>query len=315
MRIEQLTFVCEVARVKSMSVAANNFFVTPQYISKAIKMLEEELGIILFRREKTGVFLTIEGEQFYEKAQNVLKEWSCLENSFSEEKIERIREPEGRYVGYLCNDSTNIFQGMLTTILRQYPNMQLECYTDDAIAIASKVQSNVIQPDFFCVTMEKGALILGECLKERYDMYTIYEDAICVLAGKDSEFATEKNIKKGVTYRSLSNIPVALYMNDQYTYNTAAQLLARHNVHLMKKLVSNDMGSIVDAVKHGECIFFCCASHAKTLLDEDLTIMPLYDKAMLVYRVLIRKDRANDPFFELLLQQLQNTYSDFRKIK
>lgn len=59
MRIEQLMFLREVANTKSMSVAASNLYVTPQYISKAIKLLEEELGTKIFRRSKTGVYLTL----------------------------------------------------------------------------------------------------------------------------------------------------------------------------------------------------------------------------------------------------------------
>ena len=54
MRIEQFMFIHEVAKTNSMSAAAANLFVTPQYISKAIKQLEEELGVDLEMEEKVS---------------------------------------------------------------------------------------------------------------------------------------------------------------------------------------------------------------------------------------------------------------------
>ena len=67
MRLEQLRFVQEVYHTKSMSTAASNLFVTPQYISKAIKQLEEELDVTIFRRSKNGTFVTLKGEKICDR--------------------------------------------------------------------------------------------------------------------------------------------------------------------------------------------------------------------------------------------------------
>ena len=45
--IEQLQYVCMVAKTNSITVAAENLYVTQQTISKAINKLESELGVVL----------------------------------------------------------------------------------------------------------------------------------------------------------------------------------------------------------------------------------------------------------------------------
>ena len=62
MRIEQLLYLSEIAKTHSISIAANNLFVSQPAISTAIKKLEEELDVTLFSRSKNGVFLTPIGE-------------------------------------------------------------------------------------------------------------------------------------------------------------------------------------------------------------------------------------------------------------
>lgn len=62
MRLEQLSYLVEVAENNSINTAAGKLFLTPQNISKAIKQLEEELHVQLFTRSKYGMFLTAEGQ-------------------------------------------------------------------------------------------------------------------------------------------------------------------------------------------------------------------------------------------------------------
>ena len=47
MRTEQLKYLVDVAETGSMNKTAERLFVSPQAVSKAIKQLEEELGVDL----------------------------------------------------------------------------------------------------------------------------------------------------------------------------------------------------------------------------------------------------------------------------
>ena len=50
MRIEQLKYVVEIAKTKSINQAAANLYLSQPNLSKAVKALEEELGCVLIQR-------------------------------------------------------------------------------------------------------------------------------------------------------------------------------------------------------------------------------------------------------------------------
>ena len=74
MRTEQLKYLVDVAENGSMNKTAERLFVSPQAVSKAIKQLEEELGVELLVRTRMGVSLTGIGDSIVALAENMLME-------------------------------------------------------------------------------------------------------------------------------------------------------------------------------------------------------------------------------------------------
>ena len=83
MNIQQLTYIVEIANCKSISRAAEYLFVSQPALSQQIRNLEKELGYRVFHRTSKGLELTEKGNVFYQKAQEMLKDWNC----FKEEVI------------------------------------------------------------------------------------------------------------------------------------------------------------------------------------------------------------------------------------
>ena len=71
MRLEQLQYVVEIDKTRSISKAAKNLYITQPSISAAISALEKELNIKIFERTKNGVDPTPEGEKIVFLAQEV----------------------------------------------------------------------------------------------------------------------------------------------------------------------------------------------------------------------------------------------------
>ncbi len=63
MRIEHLQFLLEVARTKSISVAAQKLYISQTGLSTIINSVEQELNIQIFKRTNKGTILTPAGEQ------------------------------------------------------------------------------------------------------------------------------------------------------------------------------------------------------------------------------------------------------------
>ena len=76
MELKQLEYFLAVSNNKSFTRAAEQLYVSQPSVTTAIKKLEDELGLILFDRNKKQAILTSEGEIFYQHAGTVMKDIS-----------------------------------------------------------------------------------------------------------------------------------------------------------------------------------------------------------------------------------------------
>ena len=99
MTLNQLKYFCTACRTRSITKASERQFKSAEYsvtiiaydampetqptISIAIKDLEAEFNIILFARNGNHLELTSAGETFYEKAKDLLKHSTEMQNEFS----------------------------------------------------------------------------------------------------------------------------------------------------------------------------------------------------------------------------------------
>lgn len=83
MTLQQLKYVIEVARSRSISKAAQNLFISQPSLSNALKELEKELQIIIFSRTNKGIIITSEGSEFLGYARQVVEQAQLLENRYS----------------------------------------------------------------------------------------------------------------------------------------------------------------------------------------------------------------------------------------
>ena len=68
MTLQNLKYMLEISNSHSFSKAAKNLFVSQSTLSAAVKELESDLGITIFKRTNRGVSLTYDGEDFIKYA-------------------------------------------------------------------------------------------------------------------------------------------------------------------------------------------------------------------------------------------------------
>ena len=86
MTLTQLKYVVTIAGAKSMNEAARMLFISQPSLSFAVKELEEEIGIELFRRSNRGISLTPEGEEFLGYARQMVDQYELIESKYIEKK-------------------------------------------------------------------------------------------------------------------------------------------------------------------------------------------------------------------------------------
>lgn len=82
MTLNQLLYVVEVSKTRSINASARVLYVSQSCVSTAIKELEDELGIIIFQRSNRGITPTKEGETFIHYASHIIQQCKSLEEKY-----------------------------------------------------------------------------------------------------------------------------------------------------------------------------------------------------------------------------------------
>ncbi len=95
-------YAVEVERTRSITQAAENLFMAQPNLSKAIKELEDTLGVEIFERTPKGVVPTQKGAEFLVYAKNVLEQVDKMERLYIPDDTGRqtfkISIPRGSYI-------------------------------------------------------------------------------------------------------------------------------------------------------------------------------------------------------------------------
>jgi len=86
MTLSQLKYAITVANASSLNEAAKKLYITQPSLSLAIKELEEEIEVVLFRRNNRGISLTAEGEEFIGYARQVVEQYQLMEEKYVQQK-------------------------------------------------------------------------------------------------------------------------------------------------------------------------------------------------------------------------------------
>ena len=89
MTITQLKYAVAIAEPKSMQEAAKKVFISQPNLSGAMKALEDEIGIQVFERLRSGTKLTSAGREFISYARQVLEQYLLLEKNILKKKRKR----------------------------------------------------------------------------------------------------------------------------------------------------------------------------------------------------------------------------------
>ena len=82
MNLVHLKYAVEVAKTKSISKAAENLYMGQPNLSRAIKELEDSLGITIFSRTSKGISVTPDGEEFLQYAKRILAQVDQVEELY-----------------------------------------------------------------------------------------------------------------------------------------------------------------------------------------------------------------------------------------
>ena len=228
MNLEQLRGFYAVAQEGSFTKAAKKLFRTQPAISSQIKLLEDELGELLFQRIGKTVRLTQAGEILRRHVASIFDHLDIAQN--------QIQELHGLQRGRLVIGSSDtitiyILPQSLKSYRQKYPNIEIAIRNKTSLEVAELVLEGVV--DFGIVTLP----IEHEMLHVKV-LCTYPDVAICPPGHPLAN-------QKAVSLVDLSSYPLLLLEPGSNTRRCLEQVFAAHDIPLHSTM---DLGSI-DVIK------------------------------------------------------------------
>ncbi|MGY6518009.1 MAG: LysR family transcriptional regulator [Lysobacteraceae bacterium] len=122
-RLKPLRALCQVARLGSVSRAAEALYLSQPAVTLQIKALEREHGVTLFERVGRRMSLTREGEQLYELARPLVEGIDGIDTEFRS----RLRGMQGGALRVAAGSSTILYllPDLVRAFSEQHPDVQL----------------------------------------------------------------------------------------------------------------------------------------------------------------------------------------------
>ena len=204
MRIEQLEYLCEIAKRKSMNLASTKLYVSQQTLSTAIKNLENELDTKLLERTYHGVFPTEIGQELIDISQQML-------TSLNQLKLKIAAQNNTQLSGSLkiaIEPGLNmlIMPKVISYFYKYYPNIHPTITTLSKVEIQEAVLRNEFDIGIISTRQAQSALPALTANSDELMIKEIIEFQLLARVNRLSPLATENTI----SLRTLLNYPLAL---------------------------------------------------------------------------------------------------------
>lgn len=104
MNLLHLKYAVEIAKTRSISKAAENLYMGQPNLSRAIRELEDSLGISIFNRTSKGISITPEGEEFLQYARRIIQQVDEVEQYYRSGKQQKqvfsVSVPRASYIAF-----------------------------------------------------------------------------------------------------------------------------------------------------------------------------------------------------------------------
>lgn len=302
MRIEQLESFIELSSSKSISIAAENLYISQPTLSRSIKLLEEELDVTLFVRSFEGVSLSDDGKVLLPIVQGILQQLNVL-----------------RQQAMLLHNATNeSFHGQFHICTTQSvvdciftPAFEEMRHTFPSIEFIITVSNS---PDFLVTNISEYDLFIGSNICDTFEDSLQYDSLQTMSIFFDS-FSVVMNNQHPLSKHSILDISDLLdYKLITHSYNLSMERLShkllgkKSNNKSLDTLQSNNPRVILQLLSSSNCVLITNNLLVSTdyALHDNLAIIPLRHFKYHCFALFHPNDTQKNPIVLQLIEFLKN---------
>lgn len=309
MNVIHLRYAVEVDKTGSISQAAENLFMAQPNLSKAIKELENNLGITIFKRTSKGVESTKKGREFLSYARGLLDQLDQIEEMYQETRTGRIS------FGICTPRASYITQAFTSFINGLDPTQGLDIDFKETGTI--EAINNVVDGE------EEMAIIRYPLMYEAYfngiiqnrniESQSIYEFEYLALMSKDHPMAGKETLEPS----DLTDYIEVIHTDTTTPYLSVKENLKENHSHMSGKreIFVYERGSQFDILCNVQGSYMWVSPVPAQLLACHGLVQKSCGAADRRYRdtIIYHKTLKENPLIESFLKELKKTIKELAK--
>jgi len=293
MELRQLQFFLEVEKQQSFTKAAKSMFVAQPAISKSIAKLEQELGVILFKRAEKKVTLTPEGLEFFPHAKNMIEE-----AALAKLKMEELSGLEKGTVtlGLPSMAGSFYFPNIIVAFKQAFPHLILT-----VVEAGTKEIKKMIEED----EIDLGVIIEDTQAADKLDIFPFLNEEMVVCVTTSHPLAHLSSI----SYEALAHEPLILFKEGYYQRDIIDIAAKRSGITPNITFETNQISLTKSLMRQGLGITL----FLKMVISEERDILPLsLEPPVFLQLALARKkksyiSKANQAFWDFFTERAIRT--------
>ena len=269
MTLQQLKYIVMAAEVGSITEAAKQLFIAQSSLSNAIKDVENEIGLTLFIRNRSGVTLTKEGAEFLGYARKVLQDMESLEDHYITELPKKIRFG-------VSSQHYTFTENAFVDVVKTFGQDRYDFYYNatGTHQILEDVKNRLSNLGIIFLSKENERVLKKKLKEYQLTFHHIFSAKPHVFLQKNHPLAR----KKSLTLRALASYPRLNFVQGSYESIYYSEELFS-SVEVDKQIQVNDRGAIVNFMLGLNAYTISSGIFPKYLHGENIIVIPLEEAA------------------------------------
>lgn len=296
MTLQQLRYLIAIAEYGSMNAAAYNLYASQSNLSTAIRDLERELGITIFKRSNRGVTLTSEGTELLGYARQVVEQADMLESRYAKGGAGRTRlAVSAQHYAFSVQAFVDVVE---------------QCESEDYEFIMRETSTGQIIEDVGSFRSEIGILyiddfnklVLQKAMRDADLVFTpLFDARIHVFVGKDHPLASRSSVRP----EELEQWPCLTFeqgTENSFYYSEEPLSYLPHR----KFIRATDRGTMTTFLSHGKGYLLSSGVLANEMQLGSIVSVPLETEERMRVGYVMHRERKPSELLQRYIERLSS---------